>query len=520
MPNLLRLKGMQISAATIKKLLTAFLLVIGLISLTSSYWLERRQEVVAAELQQKASQTKNWYEAIIGARAALDGMHSFNPEAFAKLNKAYKQLDKTVGADKLDPALEKMLGDKTLSDQHMRVRAIAVRDALKQLLSLEKPLNTFNSGVDLFQAASSAKGVVNPDRISSASPFHKTAELLKSIPEASDAWQANFQNVEAFNSLQANLTELIAEKEKLDAIAASNKFNPLQEKIYSILKKISLWNKTAESQDVLNQFNNARKRVIDLTKDKDAMNDLINSYSAEPGQDGSRFLIQATQFLTFISIICALVLIFVLDMRARYGDISGEDLDVSQVDSLREAHDILPYTQIALGQISDLGSKVLNATKRFHTLLSSENATGRKKIAESAEGGKVADYELSHMRSEIVALREQALQLSLANSGGQLQLNLSELSMRLNSIVETLDNSLAQLEGSINHAFAQKQNMEIQSLQKMTMESEGLILALSQLERQIDRMEGVLEEMGVALEGAIHGVSPRDRGALDTSADA
>jgi len=124
------------------------------------------------------------------------------------------------------------------------------------------------------------------------------------------------------------------------------------------------------------------------------------------------------------------------------------------------------------------------------------------------------------MRSEIVALREQALQLSLANSGGQLQLNLSELSMRLNSIVETLDNSLAQLEGSINHAFAQKQNMEIQSLQKMTMESEGLILALSQLERQIDRMEGVLEEMGVALEGAIHGVSPRDRGALDTSADA
>jgi hypothetical protein len=47
--------------------------------------------------------------------------------------------------------------------------------------------------------------------------------------------------------------------------------------------------------------------------------------------------------------------------------------------------------------------------------------------------------------------------------------------------------------------------MEKNDLHKISRESEGLILALTQWERQIERMDGVLEEMSEALENAIHG---------------
>jgi hypothetical protein len=59
------------------------------------------------------------------------------------------------------------------------------------------------------------------------------------------------------------------------------------------------------------------------------------------------------------------------------------------------------------------------------------------------------------------------------------------------------------LQHSIVDAFQKKQNIESNDLRNISRESEALIVVLSQLDRQVVRMEGVLAEMDVALHGAI-----------------
>jgi hypothetical protein len=107
------------------------------------------------------------------------------------------------------------------------------------------------------------------------------------------------------------------------------------------------------------------------------------------------------------------------------------------------------------------------------------------------------------LQSEITALREQALQLTLSNSGNQNPISMPEYSMRLNKIVDSMDSALQSLRHSIVDAFQKKQNIESNDLRNISRESEALIVVLSQLDRQVIRMEGVLAEMDVALHGAI-----------------
>jgi hypothetical protein len=78
-----------------------------------------------------------------------------------------------------------------------------------------------------------------------------------------------------------------------------------------------------------------------------------------------------------------------------------------------------------------------------------------------------------------------------------------EHSMRLNKIVDGMDSALQSLQHSIVDAFQKKQNIESNDLRNISRESEALIVVLSQLDRQVIRMEGVLAEMDVALHGAI-----------------
>jgi hypothetical protein len=193
----------------------------------------------------------------------------------------------------------------------------------------------------------------------------------------------------------------------------------------------------------------------------------------------------------------------VIDRKFTFGDLDSIGASPEQISALKETQDILPYTQIAIGQISQLGSKVLNAMKRFHTIINDENLDARRKAVESIVPTQVAEADLKRMQSEITALREQALQLTLSNSGSQGPISMSECAMRLNKIVENMDTSMASLQQSIVDTFVKKRNIESHDLQNISRESEALIMALSQLDRQIIRMEGVLEEMDVALQGAI-----------------
>jgi hypothetical protein len=172
---------------------------------------------------------------------------------------------------------------------------------------------------------------------------------------------------------------------------------------------------------------------------------------------------------------------------------------------LKDAHDILPYTQIALNQIADLGGKVLVAAKRFHGVLTDENAGRRKKAQELPDPTPLIDAEIAAMKVEIVALREQAIQLGLHNSGMPMQMNLSEQSMRLNNVVEHLEQALGGMSNTMHQVVSQKYHFEMQDVSRVSRDSEGLILALTQLQRQIERMEGVLEEMGAALDKVVQG---------------
>jgi hypothetical protein len=244
-------------------------------------------------------------------------------------------------------------------------------------------------------------------------------------------------------------------------------------------------------------------KLLDLTKDRDSITSLLSGMEADLNNADSELLMNALKMLTVICIFGALIVNIVSGRSFGFGDFADIGSSSEQISALKETQDILPYTQIAISQISQLGGKVLNAIKRFHTIVNDENFAARRKAVESMVPTQVAEADLKRLQSEITALREQALQLTLSSAGSQNPISMPECAMRLNKIVENMDASLVSVQQSIVDSFLKKRNIESHDLQNISRESEALIVALSQLDRQITRMEGVLEEMDVALQGAI-----------------
>lgn len=499
-----KVSGVHLSGVTTKKILFSVLLLIALLAMAASYFLGQEQITRAADLQQKLRFVKANTELMNNLRVSLEAPREPVPAYFQGINKNYKLLDKALGADKMDPNLEKLLADKMKSDQHLRARMLAVRDSLKTLMGLEKPMTVISSGFDSFLTLSSTNGLLDMGRIRTDSPFRKTTELLNSIAKAGPAWLASAGDAEGFNALAASFAQLNEQRALLDGLAASNQLAPRQQEIYKALKKNPLWTKSNEYLETLNQFNAARNKLIELTRDREGAAALVTAMEGELNNNDSELLMDALKLLTIVCIVGALILNLVIDRKMSFGAIGGVS-NSDQAAALRETQDILPYTQIAISQITDLGGKVLNAIKRFHTAINNENFAERRKQIESMAPNQVAQRELAQLKAEIVALREQALQLSLSNTGTQSPISLPESAMRLNKIVENLERSFIAVQKSIADQFAKKQNMETKDLQGISRESEGLIVALTQLDRQIVRMEGVLQEMDQALRGAIQG---------------
>jgi hypothetical protein len=299
------------------------------------------------------------------------------------------------------------------------------------------------------------------------------------------------------------MAQLAEQRTVLDGLATSDKLSPRQLEIYKALKKIPLWAKSGEYVEALNQFNGARAKLLDLTKDRDSVNGLITSMESELNNSDSELLVNALKILTIVCILAAIIVNLVIDRNFNFGDLGGMASTPEQMAALKETQDILPYTQIAISQIVELGGRVLNATKRFHTIINDENFADRRKALESSLPEQVAEFDLHRLQSEITALREQALQLTLSNAGNHNPISMPEHSMRLNKIVDGMDSALQSLRHSIVDAFQKKQNIESNDLRNISRESEALIVVLSQLDRQVVRMEGVLAEMDVALHGAI-----------------
>ena len=498
-----QLGRVRITGSAIKKIVSTLLLLIALGGIAATYFLGQEQITRAAEIAQKIKFVKAGNEVLSAVRRAIDAPREPVPAYFAGMNRSYKQLEKFVGSDALDPNLEKLVGDKLKSDQHLRARLIVIRDNLKDLISKEKQMVALAAGFESFTNFSSAGGMLDIGRIRTDSPVRKTGELLNAIGKAGTAWLNNPLDSENLANLQKNLNLLGDQRTALDALAAGDKLSPRQLEIYKALKKMPLWTKSAESIDALNQFNAVRAKLLDLTKDRDSLTGLITSMESELNNSDSELLANALRILAIVCILAAIIVNLLIGGNFSFGDFAGRASTPEQMAALKETQDILPYTQIAISQIVELGGRVLNATKRFHTIINDENFADRRKAIESNLPERVAELDLHRLQSEITALREQALQLTLSNSGNQNPISMPEYSMRLNKIVDSMDSALQSLQHSIVDAFQKKQNIESNDLRNISRESEALIVVLSQLDRQVIRMEGVLAEMDVALHGAI-----------------
>ena len=497
--------GIQMSVDASKRLLIGLLLALCLFSLIAGHWFERQQVIVAAETQHKAKQVKTWYEFFIATKQIADSTQEINADYFSRVNKLLRQVDKNIDSDKLNPTLEKLSGEKVKSEQHVRAKLTVLRDSLKQLSSNEKLLLALPAGVESLKSLTGDKGLLNVERIRKESPYRKIAETLPDLVDASYKWQANSQDSAAFSKIMTDLNVLTEQKPNLDAMASGDKFNPRQDEIYKALKKIPLFVKSADYAQALEQFNGARAKVAELAQDRDGIGAYASSLETLSRDGNQTLMLQVSQILTLLSLLAALVVNFTYGKRNQYGGIDESELDAEKWESLKDAHDILPYTQIALNQIADLGGKVLVAAKRFHGVLTDENAGRRKKAQELPDPTPLIDAEIAAMKVEIVALREQAIQLGLHNSGMPMQMNLSEQSMRLNNVVEHLEQALGGMSNTMHQVVSQKYHFEMQDASRVSRDSEGLILALTQLQRQIERMEGVLEEMGAALDKVVQG---------------
>jgi hypothetical protein len=498
-----QLGRVRITGSATKKIVSTLLLLIALGGIAATYFLGQEQITRAAEVSQKIKFVKAGNEVLSAVRRAIDAPREPVPAYFAGINKSQKQLEKFLGTDALDPNLEKLVGDKLKSDQHLRARLIVIRDNLKDLGSKEKQMAAVSAGFESFTSFSSAGGMLDLGRIRTDSPLRKTGELLESIGKSGSAWLASSTDGDNFANVVKGMAQLAEQRSVLDGLATSDKLSPRQLEIYKALKKIPLWAKSGEYVEALNQFNGARAKLLDLTKDRDSVTGLITSMESELNNSDSELLVNALKILTIVCILAAIIVNLVIDRNFNFGDLGGMASTPEQMAALKETQDILPYTQIAISQIVELGGRVLNATKRFHTIINDENFADRRKAIESNVPGQVAEFDLHRLQSEITALREQALQLTLSNAGNQSPISMPEHSMRLNKIVDGMDSALQSLQHSIVDAFQKKQNIESNDLRNISRESEALIVVLSQLDRQVVRMEGVLAEMDVALHGAI-----------------
>jgi hypothetical protein len=499
----IQLGRMRITGAAIKKIISTVLLFIALGAIAATYFLGQEQITRAAEIAQKIKFVKAGNEVLSAVRRAIDAPREPVPAYFAGMNRSYKQLEKFLGADVLDPNLEKLVSDKFKSDQHLRARLIAIRDSLKELTSKEKQMVALSAGFEAFTVFSSSGGMLDIGRIRTDSPVRKAGELLNAIGKSGSAWLNNPLDNQNLANLQKNLNLLGEQRSSLDVLAAGGKLSPRQLQIYRALKKMPLWNRSGDYLDAINQFNAARAKLLDLTKDRESLTGLISSMESELNNTDSELLVHALKILAIVCIFAAIIVNLLVGGNFSFGDFAGRASTPEQMAALKETQDILPYTQIAISQIVELGGRVLNAIKRFHTIINDENFADRRKAIEATLPGQVAEVDLHRLQSEITALREQALQLTLSNSGNLNPVSMPEYAMRLNKIVDSMDSSLQSLQHSIVEAFQKKQNIESNDLRNISRESEALIVALSQLDRQIVRMEGVLGEMDVALQGAI-----------------
>ena len=493
----------------------------------------------ASVVQQRIQKAQAWIELFDGVRQDFSGNNLLNPDYFVKVSRAVKLMDKEIGTGKGELGTEGFLNENPRTDQYVKARLVQGRDALKAVSNFEKPILSMMGGVETSVAA-----VTEPGKASNPQ-FEQT---YREIGDALAAWAGNMKDDRALARLQAGLAKLQEDKKNLketpakpstvelksapaakndkktaadkkpsdkkaaDKKAADKKIpekkvaesRPVVVKSVDTLKRFKqtpLWTKSETYSEQLTNFAAARKHAAEaLGTSSEDLQQGVATLEGIIQETSDETYLAFSQLFFGVTLILALLLIF-FDRNPVVERIGFEDAAAGRrVSMLRDTRDALPYSQIALNQVHELGSKVLDAVKTLHGSLTqtAHTISQRTQQAELPYEDLLAAY--ARTEKDVATVREQTIQLSLHQNDPQI---LSETLQRFNTYVDALESDMIVLQSLQRAAFEQRYGMEIAELKRVGYEAQSLVIVLSQWDKKVERLNNVLQELTEALDFAL-----------------
>lgn len=483
---------------------------------------QKQIEQQASGVQQRIQKAQAWVELLEGVRQDFDVNTVLNPDYFVKVHRGIKLLDKEIGPGKGELGIEAYFNESPRTDQYVKARLVQSRDALKAVANFEKPVLTMMGAIDTSMATVAESGkATNPQ-------FDQT---YREIADAMAAWSGNVKDDKAFARLQNGLVKLqeekknakepvaiVAKSKKVEAPAKSDKKSgdkkgadkKIAEKKHAEsrpvdtlkrYKQTPLWTKSEGYGELIANFSAARKHAGEVlgANPQELQQAIVNLETVVKETSDATYLV-FSQIFFGVTLIGALLLIF-FDRNPVVERIGFEDAASGRrVSMLRDTRDVLPYSQIALNQVHELGGRVLEAVKTLHSSLgqTAEIISQRTQQAELPYEDLLAAY--ARTEKDVANVREQTIQLSLHQNDPQV---LSESLQRFNTYVDTVESDMTVLHSLLRSAFEQRYGMEIIELKRVGYEAQSLAIVLSQWDKKVERLNGVLEELTAALDYAL-----------------
>ena len=490
----------------------------------------------ASVVQQRIQKAQAWIELFDGVRQDFVGNSTLNPDYFVKVSRTVKLMDKEIGSGKTELGAESFLNESPRTDQYVKARLIQGRDALKAVGNFEKPILAMMGGIE-----SSVSTVTEPGK--GTNPQFEV--MYREIGDALAVWAGNLKDDKALARLQAGLVKLQEDKKNLKELAPQPKPSAIEPKAAPVAKndkKVSsgkksadkkgtekkvpekkiadmkpavakrvdtlkrfkqtpLWAKSETYSEQLTNFAAARKHAAEaLGVSSEDLQQGIATLEGVVKETTDETYLAFSQLFFGVTLILALLLIF-FDRNPVVERIGFEDAASGRrVSMLRDTRDALPYSQIALNQVHELGSKVLDAVKTLHGSLTqtAHAISQRTQQAELPYEDLLAAY--ARTEKDVATVREQTIQLSLHQNDPQA---LSETLQRFNTYVDALESDMIMLQSLQRAAFEQRYGMEIAELKRVGYEAQSLVIVLNQWDKKVERLNNVLEELTEALDFAL-----------------
>ena len=495
------------------------LLILAFCGFYNSLLTQKQIEQQVLGVQQRIQKAQSWIELLDGVRQDFDTNTVLNPDYFVKVTRSIKLLDKEIGSGKGELGFEKYLNESPRTDLYVKARLMQGRDALKAVTNFEKPILSMLGAIETSVATVTE----------SSKPVNlQFDQTYRDISDSMAAWAGNLKDDKALARLQNNLVKLQEERKAVKE-AAAQKPRKVESKItlaakndkragdrkvveskvveakgvdtLKRFKQTPLWVKGEGYSEQLYGFASARKHAIDvLGGNPQELHQAVMNLDAIVKETSDETYLVFSQLFFGVTLILALLLIF-FDRNPVVERIGFEDAASGRrVSMLRDTRDVLPYSQIALNQVHELGSKVLDAVKSLHVSLgqTADVVAQKTQQAELPYEDLLAAY--ARLEKDVATVREQTIQLSLHQNDPQA---LSESLQRFNAYVDTIESDMSVLHCLLRTAFEQRYGMEIVELKRVGYEAQSLVIVLSQWDKKVERLNGVLEELTGALDYAL-----------------